>query len=192
MKKIFTLFLIILGLNFSLKAQDPFIGEIRMFAGNYPPRGWTFCDGQMMSIAQNTALFSILGTTYGGNGQTNFALPDLRGRVPIHAGQGPGLTNRTLGEKAGTETYILNSNQMPSHSHTVRAVSAEGNQNTPANNLPADTKLLDKEYSNSTGNVSMNPAMLSSAGGNQPFPLMQPYTAVNFIIALEGIYPPRN
>src|SRR3954467_10025114 len=101
--------------------SEPFIGEVRMFGGNFAPRGWAFCNGQLLSISQNTALFSLLGTTYGGNGQTTFALPNLQGRVPMHVGQGPGLTNRTQGEVAGTETHTLNANEMPVHTHTARA-----------------------------------------------------------------------
>lgn len=194
MRKIFTVFLILLGLNSVMNAQEAFIGEIRMFAGNFPPRGWAFCDGQIMSISQYTALFSILGTTYGGNGQTTFALPDLRGRFALHSGgsQGPGLTMRTLGEKSGSEMVTLTQNNLPAHTHQVRAVSTDGNQNSPTNNLPADTKLLDKEYSNATANSTMSSSMIAPTGGNQPFTIMPPYTSVNYIICLEGIYPSRN
>lgn len=173
-------------------AQEAFIGEIRMFAGNFEPRGWAFCDGRILSIAQNTALFSILGTTYGGDGRTTFALPDFRSRVAVGVGQGPGLSQVILGEKAGAETVTLNVNQMPSHSHTVNAVSSEGNQNSPTGNLPADTKTLDKEYSNANANTTMKVSMINPAGGNQPFSVLQPFTGMNYIICLEGYYPSRN
>lgn len=173
-------------------AQEAFIGEIRMFAGNFEPRGWAFCDGRILSIAQNTALFSILGTTYGGDGRTTFALPDFRSRVAVGVGQGPGLSQVILGEKAGAETVTLNVNQMPSHSHTVNAVSSEGNQNSPTGNLPADTKTLDKEYSNANANTTMKVSMINPAGGNQPFSVQQPFTGMNYIICLEGYYPSRN
>ena len=118
-------------------AYEPFIGEIMLFAGNFAPRNWALCNGQILSIAQNTALFSILGTTYGGNGQTTFALPDLRGRVPIHAGQGPGLTNRTLGENGGEEAHVLTSAEMPMHTHGAVVTSSNGTSASPAGLLPA-------------------------------------------------------
>ena len=174
------------------KAQDFIIGEIRMFAGNFAPKGWAFCQGQLLPIAQNTALFSLLGTTYGGNGTTTFALPDLRGRVPVGFGQGPGLSNRVIGEQFGSELVTLNINQMPSHNHTVNAVTTEGNQNLPTNSLPANTKALDKEYSDANANTTMKATMVNPTGGNQPFGVTQPSLGVNFIIALQGIYPSRN
>ena len=174
------------------KAQDFIIGEIRMFAGNFAPYGWAFCQGQILPIAQNTALFSLLGTTYGGNGTTTFALPDLRGRVPVGFGQGPGLSNRVIGEQFGSELVTLNINQMPSHNHTVNAVTTEGNQNLPTNSLPANTKALDKEYSDANANTTMKATMVNPTGGNQPFGVTQPSLGVNFIIALQGIYPSRN
>lgn len=169
-------------------AQDHFLGEIQMFSGNYAPNGWAKCEGQLLSIAQNQALFALLGTTYGGNGQTTFALPDLRGRVPVH------YNNTTIvqGQKEGTETNTLTSGQLPQHSHTVNAVTADGNQNLPTGNLHADTKVLDPEYSNATANTTMNPSMLSNAGGNQPVNNVQPFTAVTFIIAINGIFPSQN
>lgn len=173
-------------------AQEAFIGEIKMFAGNFEPRGWAFCDGRLLSIAQNSALFSILGTTYGGNGQTTFALPDFRSRVAVGAGQGPGLSQVFLGEMSGNETVTLNVNQMPAHSHTVNAVTTEGNQSSPSGNLLADTKILDKEYSNANANTMMKGSMINPVGGNQPFSILQPYTGMNYIICLEGIYPSRN
>ena len=171
---------------------ETFLGEIRMFAGNFAPTGWAFCQGQLLPIAQNQALFSLLGTTYGGDGRTSFALPDLRGRVPVGFGQGPGLSNREIGEKFGSELVTLNINQMPSHNHTVNAVTTEGNQNLPTNSLPANTKALDKEYSDANANTTMKATMVNPTGGNQPFGVTQPSLGVNFIIALQGIYPSRN
>lgn len=171
--------------------SEPFIGEIRMFGGNFAPRGWALCDGQILSIAQNTALFSLLGTTYGGNGQTTFALPDLRGRVPVHPGQGPGLTNRTLGQTGGEEAHTLISTEMPVHNHIVNAKSAGGSAATPANNVPAGSTARDNQYA-PAADTTMSPSMVGSAGGSQPHNNMQPYQCVNFIIALEGIYPSRN
>ena len=171
---------------------ETFLGEIRMFAGNFAPKGWAFCQGQLLLIAQNQALFSLLGTTYGGNGTTTFALPDLRGRVPVGFGQGPGLSNKYLGQQFGTETVTLTTAQMPAHSHTVNAVTTEGNQNLPTNSLPANTKALDKEYSDANANTTMKATMVNPTGGNQPFGVTQPSLGVNFIIALQGIYPSRN
>jgi len=171
---------------------ETFLGEIRMFAGNFAPTGWAFCQGQLLPIAQNQALFSLLGTTYGGDGMTSFALPDLRGRVPVGFGQGPGLSNRVIGEQFGSELVTLNINQMPSHNHTVNAVTTEGNQNLPTNSLPANTKALDKEYSDANANTTMKATMVNPTGGNQPFGVSQPSLGVNFIIALQGIYPSRN
>ena len=173
------------------KAQEPIIGEIRMFAGNYAPQGWAFCQGQLLSISQNTALFSILGTTYGGDGRVTFALPNLSGRVPVGVGQGAGLTNRQLGEMSGTETVTLTTAQMPAHSHTVNAVTADGNQNLPTNSFPANTKTLDKEYSTVAPNTTMNPTMIGVSGGSQPFGVMQPSLGMNYIICVNGIYPSR-
>jgi len=174
------------------KAQEPILGEIKMFAGNFAPTGWAFCQGQLLPIAQNTALFSLLGTTYGGNGTTTFALPDLRGRAPIGFGQGPGLSNKDLGQQFGTETVTLTTAQMPAHSHTVNAVTTEGNQNLPTNSLPANTKALDKEYSDAASNTTMKSGMIGITGSSQPVNISQPSLGVNFIIALQGIFPSRN
>jgi microcystin-dependent protein len=166
--------------------SEPFYGEIVMFAGNFAPRGWAFCNGQLLSIAQNTALFSILGTTYGGNGVTTFALPDLRGRAPMHFGQGPGLSNRNLGEQDGTETVALTQQQMPSHTHTLNGSTGAVNTTRPTGAVPAKGG----SYSTASPDTQMTPPAL--VGGSQPHDNMQPSLAVSFIIALEGIFPSRN
>ena len=166
--------------------SEPFIGSVILFAGNFAPRGWAFCNGQILSIAQNTALFSLLGTTYGGNGQTTFALPDLRGRVPLHFGQGPGLSSYALGQSAGTESVTLNLNQMPAHTHSQPATNAGQNTNRPNAAVPARGGV----YAASTDGSALDPT--TSAGGSQPHTNIQPYLALNYIIALEGIYPSRN
>jgi microcystin-dependent protein len=175
--------------------SEPFIGEIIMFGGNFAPRGWAFCDGQLLSIAQNTALFSILGTTYGGNGQTTFALPDLRGRVPVHAGgsQGPGLPPVQLGEMSGSPSVTLTVNQMPMHNHLVSAsqsaTTTDPNGSVPANDARGTPVSI---YAAQPDGTHMNPQMIGVAGGGQPLSVQQPYLGVNFIIALEGIYPSRS
>ncbi|KMQ59567.1 tail collar protein [Chryseobacterium angstadtii] len=172
--------------------SEPFLGQIAFVPYSRTPNGWADCSGQIMSIAQNTALFSLIGTTYGGNGTTTFALPDMRGRVVISQGQGPGLQNYVVGEIGGSETVTLTQQQMPMHNHTVNAVTAEGNQNTPTGNLPADTKLLDKEYSDATANTNMKATMLNTAGGSQPHENRPPFVTLRCIIALQGIYPSFN
>jgi microcystin-dependent protein len=176
----------------SIYSQDPYIGEIKLVGFYFAPSGWALCHGQLLPIIQYQALFSLLGTTYGGDGQTTFALPDLRGRVPMSYGQGPGLTDRTQGEYAGTETNTLQVSQIPSHNHSVNAVTTDGNQNVPTSSLPANTKALDKEYSSATANTTMSATMIGNTGGGQPVNNMQPYLVLNYIIALEGIYPSRD
>jgi len=177
---------------------EPFIGQIIMFAGNFQIRGYAFCNGQTLAISQNTALFSILGTTYGGNGQTTFALPNLQSRVPIHFGQGPGLSPYVLGQQAGSENVTLTSQQMPAHNHNVLTNSSNGNSSTPENNfiapavLSGATPTAVNGYRNSQDGTLMNAQSLSIAGGNQPHPNIQPYLALNFLIALQGIFPSRN
>jgi len=169
-----------------------------MFGGNFQIRGYAFCSGQILSIAQNTALFSILGTTYGGNGQTTFALPDLRGRVPIHQGQGPGLSPYSLGQQAGTENTTLNINQMPSHNHLIRANANNANDSLPASAypsaaiIPTDSNKSVSSYNTATDNSTMNAGAITPTGGNQPFSILQPYLTISFLIALEGIFPSRN
>jgi len=170
---------------------DPYIGQIMMVGFNFAPRGWALCNGQLLSIAQNTALFSLLGTYYGGDGRTTFGLPDLRGRMPIHQGQGSGLTNRTIGQPGGEETVSLSSTQMPQHTHLVAAQSGPGNSTNPTNNYPAASSARDNIYSN-TANTTMNAQMDAPSGGGQPHDNMSPYLTINFIIATEGIFPPRD
>lgn len=169
----------------------PMIGEIRLFAGNFAPRGWAFCDGQVLSIAQNTALFSILGTTYGGNGQTTFALPDLRGRASIGPRQGPGLSSYALGEPGGQETVTLTTTQIPAHNHTLNVNNGVGTTTSPVNAVPAVSASRDSEYA-STANATMATTAIGNAGGSQPHENRQPYLAINYIIALVGLFPSRN
>ena len=191
MKKYILLLIFILSVNFKLYSQNQYVGEIRMFAGNFAPTGWALCNGQVLPIAQNTALFSLLGTMYGGNGTSNFALPDLRGRAPVFFGMGTGLSYKDIGQQGGSETTNLTVAQLPAHSHVVSAVTFNANQSSPTGNFPATTKLLDKEYSDIVPNTTYNNTMLNSTGGNQPINNLQPYLTVNFIIALQGVYPPR-
>lgn len=169
----------------------PFIGQITMFGGNFAPRGWAFCDGQLLSIAQNTALFSLLGTTYGGNGQTTFALPDLRSRTPVHPGTGPGLPPVALGQQGGLASNVLTVNNLPAHSHSIGCRDGLGDQVGPGGNVVAKPARADvgEEFA-AAANASMAPT--GNTGGGVPFDNYSPYTAVNFIIALQGIYPSRN
>ena len=167
---------------------SPFIGLIVQFGGNFAPRGWALCNGQILPIAQNTALFSILGTTYGGNGQTTFALPDLRSRVPVHSGQGPGLSSYALGQAGGQENVTLTASQLASHTHPLSASSNPTSKN-PANNYISATGAL---AFGTTDDVTMNPGSIDPSGGNQPHNNIQPYLTINFIICLEGIFPSRN
>ena len=172
--------------------SEPFLGEIRMFAGNFAPRGWALCNGQMLAISTNTALFSILGTTYGGNGTTTFGLPDLRSRVPVHAGQGAGLSNYVLGEQTGVENVTLLQGQMPSHNHMV-AANAAASATSPAGAVLAnDARNPSNIYAASGDGTTMNPQMIALSGGSQPHANLQPVLCVNFIIALNGIFPSRN
>ncbi|CAN5846978.1 tail fiber protein [soil metagenome] len=170
--------------------SDSFIGEIKMFGGNFAILGYAFCDGQLMSIAENDALFSLIGTTYGGDGQTTFGLPDLRGRLPIHQGSGPGLSPRTMGEKSGTESVTLITNQMPAHNHTVVVDSANGGLTNPQNNIVAGSTAT--PYDNTAVTNQMGNQSIGLMGGSQPHDNMMPYQCVTFIISLYGIYPSRN
>jgi microcystin-dependent protein len=175
------------------------IAEIRMFAGTFAPRNWAFCAGQLLSIAQNTALFSILGTTYGGNGQTTFALPDLRSRIPVGTGQGPGLTNISLGEVAGTETVTLLTTQMPAHTHTaaVNVNTGLGTSSNPggsflAGGQDATGNPIPTYAAAGTAGVNLNGVSVGIAGNSQPVPTRNPYLGMNYIICLFGIFPSRN
>ena len=170
--------------------MEPFIGQIMMFAGNFAPRGWALCNGQLLPIASNTALFSILGTTYGGDGQTTFALPDLRGRVPMHMGQGPGLSPRKLGERGGRETDTLTVNNLPSHNHAMNAANADAKSASPAGNLLGNAQT--QVYASGSAGAQMSTQSVSNTGENQPFSIMQPFECINFVIALQGIFPPRD
>ncbi|MEZ5455697.1 MAG: tail fiber protein [Lysobacteraceae bacterium] len=170
---------------------DPFVAEIRMFPFNFAPHGWAFCDGQLLPISQNTALFSLLGTTYGGNGKSNFALPNLQGRAPMHPGQGPGLSLHDLGETGGTETVSLLESEIPSHSHAQRAAIDPGDLFAPANNALATSVGAAMYQPTVTQLVNMSDQSLAPAGGDQPHNNMQPYLTVNFCIAMQGVFPPR-
>jgi microcystin-dependent protein len=174
--------------------SEPFIGEIRLFAGNFAPRGYALCNGQLLAISQNTALFSILGTTYGGNGITTFGLPDLRGRVPMHAGQGPGLTSRSLGETGGAESETLLVGQMPAHNHLAFPNNRNANVQNPVDSVPGKAPDPGFFYRNSADPAGgpMDAGFIGNTGGGQPHDNMQPFLAINYIIALEGIYPSRN
>jgi microcystin-dependent protein len=171
--------------------SEPFLGEIRLFGFNFPPAGWATCAGQLLPIAQNTALFSILGTSFGGNGTTNFALPNLQGNVPLHVGSGRGLTPRTLGEIGGVPQVTLSMGQMPVHSHAANCNSGAGTSYGPANNVWASDAGGAREYA-AAPNVTMAANALAATGGSQPHNNLQPYLAVNFCIALQGIFPSRN
>jgi microcystin-dependent protein len=170
---------------------DPFVAEIRIYPFNFAPRGWAFCDGQLLPLSQNTALFSLLGTTYGGDGKSNFALPDMQGNAPMHPGQGPGLSLHDLGETGGAETVTLLESEIPSHTHSLMALNLPGNRTNPIGN----------SISRPVGNPFLPPAgapivpmadvTVSPAGGDQPHNNMQPYLTLNFCIALQGVFPPR-
>jgi microcystin-dependent protein len=170
---------------------DPFVAEIRIFPFNFPPTGWAWCDGQLLPKSQNTALFFLLGTAYGGNGSTTFALPDLRGRAPIHEGQGPGLAERSLGETDGQPAVTLLESEIPAHSHTMRAEASD----------PADVKLVNPNASfgvsqeaqiyQDNADVQLAPEAVAPAGASFPHNNMQPYLTLNFNIALQGVFPPR-
>src|SRR5262252_5108228 len=162
--------------------STPFLAEIKIISWNYAPKGWAFCNGQLLPINQNQALFSILGTTYGGDGRVNFGLPDLRGRTPVHVGSGI-----ILGQKGGETAHTLIMSEMPSHTHQVLASTAAANQGQPTGNFWSATGSY-----GGASNASMNPATITNAGGSQPHQNMCPYLVINFIIALQGIFPSRN
>ena len=174
--------------------SEPFVAEIRIFAGNFAPRGWAFCNGQLLPVAQNTALFSLIGTTYGGDGRTTTALPNLKGRAPMHPGRGPGLTSRRLGQKGGVESVTLTEAQMPTHAHTLRGTNDTGDQGsfTDGNVILGRSGGGTLYQTNTTQNlVSLNAGTLQVSGGSQAQNNLQPYLAINFIIALVGLYPSR-
>ena len=164
--------------------SEPFLSEIKIVSFNFPPKGWALCNGQLLPINQNQALFSLLGTVYGGNGQTNFALPNIRGRVPIHIGSG-----HTLGEAAGSTAVTLNIQQLPTHLHPLQAINANAGTNTGTSNYLAQTNNL---YHTPTTLTPLNPASVTNVGGSQPHTNMMPYLVLNFIIALQGIFPSQN
>jgi microcystin-dependent protein len=171
--------------------SSPFLGEIRLFPYNFAPQGWAFCNGQQLAISQNSALFSLLGTTYGGNGTTTFNLPDLRGRVPVSSGQGPGLSPYSLGQNVGLESVTLTTGQMPTHAHTVEASAVKAKLKTPAGAVPGHTKADDYDAA-PDGATTMNAGMIAPAGGSQPHSNIQPLLVMNFCIAMQGIFPSRN
>jgi microcystin-dependent protein len=166
--------------------SNPFLGQLMLVGFNFAPRGWAMCNGQLMAINQNQALFSLLGTQYGGNGVTTFALPDLRGRVSLHQGQGPGLSNQTIGEVTGSETVTLSTNQLPSHSHPLLANAGLGSTAKPAGAVASQGG----SYSPTSDGTRLADSV--TTGANQPFGIMQPYLVLNWIIALEGIFPSRS
>lgn len=177
--------------------SEPYVGEIRMFAGNFSPRGWAYCDGQLLAVSQNDALFSLLGTIYGGDGRTTFGLPDMRGRLPVHNGQGPGLSDRRLGGKGGAEKETLVSNQIPSHNHAFMA------SGQPAMEISPTGRVLAKTPADAGDNFYAPPAdpslqvnllhgVVGRAGGTQSHTNLMPFLCVNFIIALFGVYPSRH
>jgi microcystin-dependent protein len=170
--------------------SDPFVAEIRMFAGNFAPTGWATCDGQLMPLSQNTALFSLVGTFYGGDGKSTFALPNLQGNAPMHPGQGAGLSARFLGEESGTSTVTLLQTEMPAHAHNAFGKTSLGNSQTPADQTWAGSNNA-KQYVSTAPNAPMSPAALAPAGGSGPHNNMAPYLVVTFIIALQGVFPPR-
>jgi microcystin-dependent protein len=173
--------------------SEPFVAEIRIFAGNFAPRGWAFCNGQLLPVAQNTALFSLIGTTYGGDGRTTTALPNLEGRAPMHPGRGPGLTARRLGQRGGVETVTVSEAQMPSHTHTLMAVDRRANSGVAVNDSLAEARDGLRYQSNTTSNlVDMSSQALPDTGGSQAHNNLQPFLAMNFIIALVGLYPSRS
>jgi microcystin-dependent protein len=171
--------------------MDPFVAEIRIFPFNFAPKGWAFCDGQLLPLSQNTALFSLLGTTYGGNGKSNFALPNCQGNAPMHPGQGPGLSLHDLGETGGSETVTLLESEIPSHSHGLTASLADARERQPASQLFA-AGIGVAMYATPGAMTPLSDSALTPAGGDQPHNNLQPYLTLNFCIALQGVYPPRN
>lgn len=172
--------------------MDPFIGQIQTFGFNFAPNGWARCEGQLLAISSYSALFSLLGTTYGGNGFSTFALPDLRGRVMISPGSGPGLSSYVWGQKSGAENVTLTTLNLPSHNHSLNASSSNGTVNTPAGKVLANTGFFDNEYGDSASLVAMDNTSIGNTGSNQSFDIRQPYLAVYTCIALVGLFPSRS
>lgn len=171
--------------------SDPFVAEIRIFANNFAPRGWAFCNGQLLPIAQNTALFALVGTIYGGDGRTSFGLPDLRGRAALHPGRGPGLSTYRLGENTGTENVALTAAQIPEHTHGMRCNSGDANSQNPVGNFLAKELGPAQAYSPSVPNSSMGADAIGGTGTGQAHNNMQPFLTLNFCIALIGVFPSR-
>ncbi len=173
---------------------EPFVAEVRMWATNFAPRGWAACDGQLLPIAQNTALFSLIGTTYGGDGRTTLGLPNLQGRAPMHPGNGPGLTSRRIGERGGTETETLGTQQVPPHTHAVKATTSPASSFGPGGtgSSALARSVGGAAYSTDTTTASLDTTALGNVGGGQPHTNLQPYQVVTFCIALQGIFPPRS
>ena len=167
--------------------SSPFIGEIRLFGGNFAPVGWAFCNGALIPISENDALFNLIGTTYGGDGQSTFALPDLQGRLPMHMGTGAGLSSHTIGEQGGVEAVTLTTNQIPAHSHAPLSVSGNGNQSTPQNGVWAG--VTTSIYTSNPPNTPFNASLGGAAGGSQPHENLMPFLAISFIISLFGVFP---
>ena len=172
--------------------STPYIGEIRMFGGNFAPVGWNFCDGTLLAISENDALYNLIGTTYGGNGQTTFQLPNLQGRIPIHAGTAQGLQNYVLGQVAGVETVNLITAQIPSHVHTLNASTDTANAPMPTPSVLLSATGSTKPYHQNAGGVALNSGSVAAAGGSQPHDNLMPFVCVNYIIALVGVYPPQS
>ena len=170
---------------------DPFVAEIRIFPFNFPPKGWAWCNGQILPLSQNTALFSLLGTTYGGDGKSTFALPDLQGRAAMHPGQGPGLSRHDLGETGGSETVTLLESEIPAHSHALMSNAATANRTTPVGNSIARVSGATAYAPAAAPTAQLAPEALAPAGGDQPHNNLQPYLTFYFNIALQGVFPPR-
>ena len=173
--------------------SEPFIGEIQMFSGIFRPRSWSLCDGQLLNVSQNAALFSLFGTVYGGDGRTTFGLPDLRGRVPVHRGPGPGLSDRRIGQKGGQEDVTLVANQIPAHKHELQANTGAGTDSSPTGNVPAQSTIGVYKANPAPASIrTLKSESISRVGGSQRHTNMAPFQCVNFIVALYGIYPSRS